>query len=76
MIVIPVLFVIAVLPLLFYWVDGYYAKNMRRGSYMILAFLLTCLFGIIVIKLLKVLVIFVVPLFFVSFLSLGRLRKK
>jgi hypothetical protein len=76
MIVIPVLFVIAVLPLLFYWVDGYYAKNMRRGSYMILAFLLTCLFGIVVIKLLKVLVIFVVPLFFVSFLSLGRLRKK
>jgi hypothetical protein len=76
MIVIPVLFVIAVLPLLFYWVDGYYAKNMRRGSYMILAFLLTCLFGIVVIKLLKVLVTFVVPLFFVSFLSLGRLRKK
>lgn len=34
-----VIYLVAILPLLFYLVDGYYEKNILKGVYMILGFL-------------------------------------
>ncbi len=38
---------IGIAPLLFYLVDGYYEKNMKRGTYQIIAFLLVMGFAIL-----------------------------
>jgi hypothetical protein len=47
---IAILFLIAILPLLFYLVDGYYEKNILKGVYMILGFLSIMAFIIIATK--------------------------
>ena len=61
---------IAIIPLFIFLVDGYYEKNIKRGVLQILAFLITVIAAITLVKSYGLIFIFCVPVLLIIFLLL------
>ena len=59
---------IAIIPLFIFLVDGYYEKNIKKGVLQILAFLITVIVAIILIKKYGLIFIVCVPILLIIFL--------
>jgi len=54
--------------LLLYLLDGYYEKNIKRGIYQIIAFVITVLLGIFLLKAFMLYFVFVIPFLFFGYI--------
>lgn len=71
-----ILLLITISPLLFYLVDGYYEKNIRKGVYMILGFLSLMALALIATKNMGCYIIGFVPVFFTALVLYKIVRSK
>ncbi|MBN8642671.1 MAG: hypothetical protein J0L86_12735 [Flavobacteriales bacterium] len=71
-----ILLLITISPLLFYLVDGYYEKNIRKGVYMILGFLSLMALSVIATKNMGWYIIGFVPVFFTTLVLFKIVKSK
>jgi len=71
-----ILLLVTISPLLFYLVDGYHEKNIRKGVYMILGFLSLMALAVIATKNMGWYVICFVPVFFTGLVFYKIVRSK
>lgn len=71
-----ILLLITISPLLFYLVDGYYEKNIRKGVYMILGFLSLMALAVIATKNMGWYIIGFVPVFFTTLVLFKIVKSK
>lgn len=75
----PLFSLVGIAPLLFFLVDGYYMKNVKRGAYQILAFLCTMAFACLMIRIFKLYFALAFPFFlfvYVGFIKISSLTKR
>jgi hypothetical protein len=67
---------ILILPLLFYLVDGYYQKNIKKGLYYILCFSIVVFFTFIFLKIYRILFVYTIPIIVTLIVIIGQTLKK
>ncbi len=63
-------------PLLFYLVDGYYEKNIKKGVLFIVSFLLLMAFTSFCVKKMSIYLAVLFPILFIIFLLFSRQKQK
>jgi len=74
--IVPFFSLIIIAPLLFFLVDGYYEKNIKRGFYQIIGFVLTFGFACLMLKFFGFRFALCTPIFLLMLLILNRVLKK
>jgi len=68
---ITILSLLSVVPLLFYLVDGYFEKNIKKGIFYILGFLVLGLITILILKSFSLKFVLLIPMIIVIFILIN-----
>ena len=67
---------ISILPLLFYVIDGYYEKKLRKGIYQILGFIFFTILPLLLVRFFGLFFIFSIPVLFTFFVIITNKKTK